>query len=183
MSIQHDIVQAALLDEGQTEKRGNHGWVDKDFDMLMKTTGWLDGQAWCSYWAEKIWRQIYSKKNPELEKVIARLFSANAVQTYNNFFDSVFPTSDEPMDGAVVIWQKMTGGNPSFVGDTQWIRGHAGLVINTEGDASKFTTLEGNSNSEGGREGIEVARQERSLDFDNDNGLRLLGFIYPLAEV
>ena len=176
MNINDIIVQAALSDEGKQEFKGNHGWKDKDFDTQMKATGWQDGQAWCAYWAEKIWCECYYSQT---EKVLRRLFSANAVATFNNFWDSTFVTSNEPVEGAVVIWQKMKNGNPSFVGDTQWIRGHAGLVISTEGDASKFTTLEGNSNSKGGREGIEVARQERSLDFDKENGLRLLGFIHP----
>jgi len=69
------------------------------------------------------------------------------------------------------------------VGGSQWIRGHAAIVISTEGDASKFITLEGNGNDEGGREGIKVARLERTIDMNNENGLRLLGFIYPIEEI
>lgn len=178
MHINEKIVQAALSDEGKQEIKGNHGWVDKDFDLRMRATGWQDGQAWCAYWCEKIWTQVYS---PDAQKILRSLFSANAVATYNAFWDSpLFPTSEEPVEGAVAIWQKMVNGQPSFVGDTQWIRGHAGLVIDTEGDVNTFTTLEGNSNSEGGREGIEVARQVRTLDFDKYNGLQLLGFIHPV---
>ena len=177
--INDKIVQAALLDEGKEEFKGNHGWKDKGFDAQMKATGWQDGQAWCAYWAEKVWCQCY---DPDTVNVLKRLFSANAVATFNNFWDSNFVTSDDPVEGAVVIWQKMTNGEPSFVGHTQWIRGHAGLVISTEGDVNKFMTLEGNSNSEGGREGIEVARQVRGCtheDRNKTNGLRLLGFIHP----
>lgn len=176
MRINDRIVEIALEDEFQKEVKGNHGWKDQEFDCLMKATGWQDGQAWCAYWAEKVWRQVYSS---EVDMVIGRLFSANAVATFNNFWDSTFETSNRPVDGAVVIWQKMVNGHPSRVGDTKWIRGHAGIVISTEGDVNTFMTLEGNSNSEGGREGIEVARQERTLDFNKQHGLQLLGFIHP----
>jgi hypothetical protein len=175
-TINNKIVQAALADEGKEEIKGNHGWVDKDFDLQMKLTGWQDGQAWCAYWAEKIWTQVYDEPTG---KILRRLFSANAVHTFNSFWDSTFVTSNEPVEGAVVIWQKVKDGQPCFVGESQWITGHAGIVINTEGDANEFTTLEGNSNSEGGREGIEVARQVRKLDFETQNGLQLLGFIHP----
>jgi hypothetical protein len=176
MTINEDIVTVALQDEGREEVKGNHGWKDREFDLQMKATGWQDGQAWCAYWCEKVWCNVYPS---ETVKVLQRLFSANAVGTWNNFFDSSFPTSSEPVEGAIVIWQKVKDGRPSFVGDTQWIRGHAGLVIRTEGDINEFTTLEGNSNSEGGREGIEVARQIRTLDFNKQDGLQLLGFIHP----
>ena len=179
MTINEEIVKAALADQGQKEIKGNHGWKDPNFDALMRTTGWQDGQSWCAYWAEKIWRQVYSRRDPKMEQVIARLFSANAVQTYNSFFASSFITSDTPVEGAVVIWQHMKKGRPSFVGDTQWITGHAGIVINTGGHSNEFETLEGNSNESGGREGIEVARQTRKLEFIKDNGLQLLGFIHP----
>jgi len=39
--------------------------------------------------------------------------------------------------------------------------------------------MEGNTNSEGKREGIEVAEKVRTLNFKTDNGLRLLGFVKP----
>lgn len=180
MTISEEIVKAALADHGQQEIKGNHGWKDPKFDALMRTTGWQDGQAWCSYWAEKVWRQVYSHRDPNTDNVIGRLFSANAVQTFDNFWNSVFPTSNDPIEGAVVIWKHMTNGSPSFVGDTQWIKGHAGIVIDTEGSANEFVTMEGNSNDSGGREGIEVARQVRRLDFETVSGLRLMGFIHPI---
>ena len=174
--INEKIVQAALADEGLQEVKGNHGWKDKDFDLQMRSTGWSDGQAWCAYWAEKIWCEVFDN---DTEKVLRRIFSANAVRTYENFWSTNFIRSKEPVEGAVVIWQHVQDGNPSYVGNSNWIRGHAGIVIDTEGDINTFTTLEGNSNSQGGREGIEVARQVRTLDFMKQDGLQLLGFIHP----
>lgn len=176
MSIANRIVEAALANEGMKEEKGNHGWKDKEFDLEMRTTGWQDGQAWCAYWAEKIWCEVYDS---DTERILRRLFSANAVHTYNSFWQSNFITNKEPVEGAVVIWQHMNNGEPSFVKKSQWIRGHAGIVIDTEGDVNEFTTLEGNSNASGGREGIEVARQVRKLDFEKENGLQLVGFIHP----
>jgi hypothetical protein len=40
-----------------------------------------------------------------------------------------------------------------------------------------FTTVEGNTNASGGREGIEVALKKRSYKFYEPNGLQLMGFI------
>lgn len=175
MSIRDRILEAAISDEGMTEVKGNQGWLDKEFECQMRATGWMDGQAWCAYWAEKIWCEVYPD---DIDRIIGRLFSANAVATYMNFKSSKFTTSNKPVVGAVVIWQKIEDDTPSFVGDTFWIRGHAGIVISVEEDS--FTTLEGNSNSSGGREGIEVARQVRKYDFKKENGLELMGFIHPM---
>jgi len=176
MKLNDKIVENALKDEGQEEVKGNHGWKDKDFELLMKSTGWQDGNAWCAFWVEKIWKQSFPSDH---EKILSSLFSGNAAATFEAFFMAGM-TSNEPIEGAIAIWQKVTYGMASFVGETQWKRGHAAIVINTEGDASEFTTLEGNSNSKGGREGIEVARQTRNTsEFGTVTGLQLLGFIHP----
>ena len=39
-------------------------------------------------------------------------------------------------------------------------------------------TIEGNTNDQGGREGIEVARKRRMYAWTNGPGLNLIGFIY-----
>lgn len=179
------IAERAIADEGMRELKGNSGWEEKEFEAEMKLTGWQPGQAWCSFFAEKIWTNVYDKVNPEISKVVSKLFSANAVQTWEFFQKSNFPTISKgipseqlPQPGDVVIWMLMNGGQPNKVKGTAWIKGHVGIVI----DANKknFTTLEGNSNASGGREGIEVAKQIRSYNFENTHGLKLLGFIRPI---
>jgi hypothetical protein len=43
--------------------------------------------------------------------------------------------------------------------------------------SSGFMSIEGNTNSNGGREGIEVAEKARDYNFYDKNGLCLKGFI------
>lgn len=179
MDIGEKIKELGLKDEGKKETRGNSGWEDKELETQMIATGWMEGQSWCAYWVEKIWCSAYRDVSKDWVRVLRRIFSANAVRTFDNFWDSNFKTSDKPVVGAVVIWKKVRNGEPAFVGNSQWISGHAGLVIDYTEGSSTFTTLEGNSNSEGGREGIEVARQIRKFDFNKENGLQLVGFIHP----
>lgn len=176
-NINEIIVQEALKDLGKTEVQGNQGWNDAQLELEMKMTGWELGQAWCAYWAEKVWTAAYETYEPVMVNVLRKLFSANAVATWENFKASRFVTSNRPVPGAVIIWQHMHDGKPSYVGDTTWIRGHAGIV--REIKENNFRTFEGNSNQDGGREGIEVASLYRDYDFGKDKGLRLLGFIHP----
>lgn len=177
--INNKIVKLVLELEGEKELKNNSGWENKKLEDKMIISGWQEGQAWCAYLTETIWCDAFKEINPKLENSLRKLFSANAVMTYNNFYNSNFITSDEPVNGAVVIWKKVKNGQSCFIGNTQWITGHAGLVINDKEGQTTFTTLEGNSNSSGGREGIEIARQERDYSFAKENGLQLMGFIHP----
>lgn len=180
MNINDIIAEKALSRMNYREIRGNDGFDDREFQLEMEMTGWQLGQSWCSYFAESVWSKGYAEYNSLMVNVIRKLFSANAVATWNNFSDSQFVTNDEPVRGAVVIWMKMRNGTPVYLTkDKQWIAGHAGIVLDPYGDY--FTTAEGNSNSEGGREGIEVAGLTRTLDFHKSHGLKLLGFIHPKA--
>tara|TARA_S200002703_G_C3739266_1_gene227324 strand:- start:216 stop:764 length:549 start_codon:yes stop_codon:yes gene_type:complete len=181
MKIEELILAEAYGDVGMQEKKGNSGWKDPQFDLEMRTTGWSLGQAWCAYWTEKVWCAAYEKHNPQLVPLLRKLFSANAAHTYEQFSSSIFTTSLDPVPGAVVIWRKKRDGEFDYVGDTTWIRGHAGLVTSVGDD--DFATLEGNSNQSGGREGIEVASLTRYPTYDVENGLELAGFIHPLSEV
>lgn len=176
--INRKILEVASADYGMRELKGNSGWEDPDFEMAMRMTGWELGQAWCAYWAEKVWTQTYSEYNSLMINTLRKLFSANAVATWNAFEASSFETNQSPAPGAVVIWMKMRDGKPDYVGDTKWIRGHAG-ICRDEYNESWFKTFEGNGNNEGGREGIEVASLQRGYNFDEEVGLKLLGFIHP----
>jgi hypothetical protein len=182
MKVDDKIVEVALSYEGEKELKGNSGWENKALEDKMVISGWQHGQAWCSYLAEVVWCEAFEAIEPLLLPSIRKLFSANAVKTYENFWGSNFITNEEPVKGALVIWQKVRDNEPSYVKESQWIRGHIGLVIDDQIGQEKFITLEGNSNSEGGREGIEVARQTRGFDFLKENGLQLLGFVHPILK-
>jgi hypothetical protein len=53
--------------------------------------------------------------------------------------------------------------------------GHVAVVVGF--NDLEFTTIEGNTNASGGREGVEVALKKRSYKFYNPDGLQLMGFI------
>ena len=108
--------------------------------------------------------------------VISDCFAANAVRTYENFKNDksgFFKVTKEPKIGDVVIWEKRINGEPDKIGI--WTKGHAGIVSMVS--SSGFMSIEGNTNSQGGREGIEVAEKARDYNFYDKNGLCLKGFI------
>lgn len=162
----NQIIEIAQSYIGMKEISGNQGFQDKRFQELMEECGWQSGQAWCSYFCELVWKQAF----PEL-KELDKLFSSGAVQTYNNFKQSDFFVDHKPEPGAVAIWQTWKNNEPYWTG-------HAGIVESIV-NGNEIMTIEGNTNSAGGREGIEVARKRRQLNYDARNGLVLKGFIHP----
>lgn len=158
-------VEIALKYVGQQEEVNNSGFKDENFEARMDAVGWKVGQPWCAYFVELVWKEAF----PEL-KSIKDLFDASAVKTYSNFYKSPCFICDKiPEPGAIVIWQNYLDNKP------QWT-GHAGIVESAKTDL--IYTIEGNTNSQGGREGIEVSRKKRPLAFEPKNkGLILLGFI------
>lgn len=206
-SINNIIVKEAINDIGINEISGNKGWKprfelkdlinpDKDyteseilnFEMLaeleekyikdftskMKSLGWKSGWAWCLFWAETVWLRSYSQYNSFIESKLEKLILGSATGTWSNFKkeskNSNIILSKEPVKGAIAIWQKFKDNKADW-------RGHGAIVYGWTDTTIK--TIDGNSNSKGGREGIEIAKIERPLNFNEDNGLRLLGFIHP----
>lgn len=151
---------------GYTEELNNSGFKDEAFEKRMESVGWQTGQAWCAYFTELVWKEAF----PELFEKLDKLFSGGAVKTFTNFSkDSDFVCDKVPESGAVVIWQYYKDGKPHW-------SGHAGIVESIEGETIR--TVEGNTNAAGGREGIEVAKKVRKLNFTPvARGLVLKGFI------
>ena len=163
------IVEIAKRYIGERETPNNSGFKDEIFQKKMEEVGWLKGQAWCSYAVELIWKEAMPEKFDELDK----LCNASAVKTYSNFKKSEnFICDHIPEPGAIVIWQHYKNGL------AEWM-GHAGIVASV--GEKTIITIEGNTNSKGGREGIEVAEKIRNLDFETEGktGLILKGFIKP----
>ncbi len=162
-------VEIALKYIGQTEKPGNSGFTQVDFEKRMQKVGFQKGQAWCAYFSELVFKEAYPEKAKELDK----LFSASAVQTYKNFTHKEnglgYSENQLPEVGNLVIWQNQKAGEP------QWT-GHAGIVVSVI-DSETFESVEGNTNDGGGREGYIVAKRTRKVLKDVKNGLEILGFI------
>lgn len=164
------IIEQAQLYLGQQEVRGNKGFVDATFEERMRTVGWQPPWAWCAFFAMLVWREAYAQLNAYIENDLRSLMSPSATATYNNFKSSKDYkqyVSNKPQQGALIIWRQGTG----------W-QGHIGIVESIR--AKEMICIEGNSNSQGGREGIEVGQIRRLVDFNHTpSGLNLLGFVHP----
>lgn len=175
MKIDDLIVEKAIQYIGKRELKGNSGFKDGEFQQLMESVGWQKGQAWCSYFAELIWKQAYVEYKPELLSELNILFSSGAIATFYNFKKSgEYGISKIPKPGALIVWQTYKEIDGKL--KPHWT-GHIGIVESMYKDVVK--TIEGNTNQSGGREGIEVTQKFRDLDFIIKKGLVLKGFIYP----
>lgn len=171
------VVEIAKSFVGQKEIAGNKAFNDKKFEALMKKVGWSEGQAWCAYFTELVYKLAIEPdvekwdNNPTI-KYLNKTFSAGAVKTFDNFAGTAeFTFSRTPRPGDLICFRKYHGGNPSW-------EGHIGIVEDVN---SFIKTIEGNTNSQGGREGIEVGNMRRYISFDKPKTgivkLVLLGFI------
>jgi hypothetical protein len=168
MTLSEKIVQIASSYVGQQEISGNKGFKTTAFQKKMQDCGWGIGQAWCAYFSELVWKEAFGKSHASYN-ALDRLFSPSAVSTYSNFKGSVtFKCGTKPKIGSLVAWRYGSG----------W-QGHIGIVHSII-DKNLFAAIEGNTNSSGGREGIEVAKKTRSLNLPfRSKGLNLIGFVYP----
>ena len=150
---------------GQTEKPGNMGFNDAEFERKMKSVGFQKTHAWCAYFAELVFKEALPDKFAELDG----LFSASAVQTYKNFKDAGHLMHNVPQKDCLVIWQMMKNGAATW-------QGHAGICGPVK-DNWIFQCVEGNTNDGHGREGYIVAEHTRKHLASVTNGLKVLGFI------
>ncbi len=150
---------------GQTEKPGNMGFTDVEFERKMQKVGFQKTHAWCAYFTELVFKEAYPERLAELDK----LFSASTIQTFRNFRDAGHLIGNVPQLDALVIWQRIRYGSPQPFG-------HAGVVSKVI-DVHTFKSIEGNTNDEGGPEGYIVAEKDRKVQLKVPNGLKLLGFI------
>ena len=159
------IVDTARKYLGQTEKNNNSGWIDPTFEAKMKAVGWQIGHSWCCYFTELVAVEAFAGDADKLQ-AFKHLFQASCTATYANFSgSSKFKVGKVPKVGALMVWRLGQG----------W-KGHIGIVEEV-GDGW-IKTIEGNTNDQGGREGIEVARKRRRYAWTNGPGLNLIGFIY-----
>lgn len=170
LNEERKILEVAKGYLGEHEISGNKGFVNPEFEEQMRIVGWQPPFAWCSYFTMLVWRMAYGQLNSYIEHDLRSIMSPSATATFNNFKRS--PSykryvSKEPVPGAIIAFQY----------GKDW-RGHIGIVETVKGKS--MICIEGNTNSKGGREGIEVARINRQLDFTfREKGLNLMGFVHP----
>lgn len=174
--LQQEIVATAKKYVGIKEVKGNMGWKSDKYpklaeylEKMMKEHGFSYGQAWCAYFGEHIWAEVYDKVG--LAREIDKYFSGSARRTLKKFSEADgWETGLVPVVGAIVVWKRMSRGEETW-------QGHVGIV--TEVHDRHMITIEGNTNAAGSREGDQVADKMREYDYDTKHGLALEGFVYP----
>jgi hypothetical protein len=160
------VVEVAMKYVGEKELSNNKFTDATELGKKLHGAGQKDGDPWCALFCEVVFKEAYPERFAELDK----MFSASAVQTYKNFLKGGgYLENRMPKEGNLVIWQMMKEGV------AQW-QGHAGIVKDVK-SSWEFTSIEGNTNDLGGREGVTVAIKDRKVLKDVWNGLKVLGFI------
>lgn len=173
---------------GIQEKPGNMGWykigtkeTDTEFEELMVREGeWQKKWAWCMAYAQLIWMLTYKelKFSKELIDAVDYCLTPSTITSYTRYKEK-FPdhVSMEPKPGSIMIMRKYKDGKALW-------EGHAGIPISyTPGI---LTNIEGNTNNEGGSEGIEVAKMirhyDKGLPFVAPKGSKMViyGFLHPV---
>lgn len=151
---------------GQKELPGNMFNETNIIGKLLHAVGQRDGQAYCAYTAEAMFKECY----PEKFEVLDKLFDASAVKTFKNFKDAAYPIGNIPQVDCLVVWQKYIDGKPDW-------KGHAGIVTSIHGQ--HFESFEGNTGSSDPREGdgFYIKSHNAEFGYSVTNGLRLLGFV------
>lgn len=169
MNVAQRIIEAARSYVGVLERPGNTGWYNADFQAAMKKAGWYNTAPWCAYFVKWVWMMVYAD-NKAVLAVVNTWFNGSAKQTYDNAKrNRTFAVGSVPKPGAIVVW--LNGRGPA---------GHAGIVVSVSGNT--MTTIEGNTNISGSREGDRVAEKLRTVNRDwQASGLNVYGYIYPLG--
>lgn len=151
---------------GQTEIPGNMGFTNSELQNLMEQVGWQPGDAWCVFFVKCVW---YNMAPDFLKAKILSKVTGSTISTWDNLSsDPSFKVVEVPEMGDMVIWRDYQNGMPTD-------NGHAGVVKML--GYGNFTTIEGNTSDQGGSEGYIVAEKTRAFSYNEDNGLRLIGFI------
>lgn len=147
------IIDKALSQVGVKEGRNSDGSYNNDQRYSDETPGleWSDGQPWCATFVA--WCAYKS--------ALAALYPRTAsCDVAGQWFKDRNQWSQYPAVGAQV-----------FFGYTSDLN-HTGIVIDFNTDY--ITTVEGNTNEDGGREGHSVLKKTRAR-----RGLNIIGYGYP----
>jgi hypothetical protein len=142
----------------------NLGFNNKSFENLMINNGFKKGYAWCSIFIKSVLSQRVSDKNIG---TLNKLFNPSVNGTFNNIRNA------KDSNYKVVTEKDLKVGSIVFYTNDDNSAGHI-VIVKTINKDGTFTTVEGNSNDKGDREGYEVVSKTRTL---NNEGLNLLGIV------
>lgn len=177
MTFAQQIIYEATKFIGVREVVNNRTWDDvdtkgpdpelnKQLTAQMKAAGWEPTWAYCIAWAESVWVVAGNAVHLPFEVLVkfAKLTTPGVLQTFNNW-NKLGLVKSNPVPGA--IWLARHGSSAN---------GHAGIVLKVFTDGT-METMEGNTNTAGGREGDGFDDKKRN---QKQNGqLKTLGFIHP----
>ena len=151
--IQDKVLEVASRYIGQREIPPNKGFMDPAFEKDMLAIGWQKGWPWCASFV----RLVYLTALKELGAgdgfitLIGGSLKHSAVVTYNMCrLDKHFTISLTPSPGGIIVWSTGAG------------HGHEGLCERLNDNPGKWmTTIEGNTNDKGSREGEVCAEKQR----------------------
>nr|WP_067054078.1 CHAP domain-containing protein [Mucilaginibacter sp. L294] len=154
---------------GQLELKGNQGFVNKDFGKKLIQVGFYQGAPWCAFFVKLVYGEAYYDIK-FLHEAIAKNNTGGALDTLKRHENAgVFTVGETPKPGAIVLWRHGSG-----------TTGHAGIVVAVDEANNTMTTVEGNTNANGSREGDRVAQKLRTITRPfQENGLNVAGYIYP----
>jgi hypothetical protein len=160
---------------GISERGVNAGFSNNVFQAMLKRVGWKSGESWCMYFA----KAVHYDSFPKDRAVINRLLNGRTQESFNNVLkDNTntyrIITSGRPRLGDIAIWQNTNNRST----------GHAGIVIKS--GTNEFTTVEGNTNQAGSREGDMVLQKTRPLTYGQtlpNSTLMLRGFIRKVHKI
>jgi len=160
--MEKEIVKIANSYLGQTEISGNRGFINKDFEKKMREVGFYTGAPWCMFFCRWVWKEAGIKFDRISPSSVSTMRNATKDKTW----------FAEPKIGSIAIFRTFVNGKPQATG-------HGAIVVSV--GEGIYSTVDGNTNDKGGREGIMVAVRNRHLNADSwtkNNGLRLMGFVH-----
>lgn len=169
MSHIDKIIAIAKGYKGQEEIQPNLGFRDTVFDAKMKSVGFYRSASWCAFFVRLVLKEAYADA-VAIETYLLKYASPSTHEMWANFRASKeVITGQVPKLGSVVVWQEGSGTN-----------GHTGIVVAVNGNT--FTSVEGNTNGAGGREGYRVWANNHTVGLPHtEKGLNILGFAYMPA--
>ena len=163
--LETTIIETAQSFIGQKEISGNMGFKQPFFLRLMESIGWKKSWPWCSLFCKLVYTESYKKLGLD-PKTITKYVSPSVQGTRNNFIKAGYPL--------ITDWKHVKpGAYISWVSSSDRTKGHTGILVEFIENGNRMITIEGNTNSEGSREGDSVAKKTRTATVGSGRGLIL----------
>ncbi len=166
--LEQMVLETATSFVGQKEVSGNMGFIQPFFLKLMESVGWRKSWSWCSIFCKLVYTEAYKKMGLD-PKIITKYISPSVQKTRANFLKAGYPL--------ITDWKLVKpGAYISWVSGSDRTKGHTGILVEFTDNGKKMITIEGNTNSEGSREGDSVAKKTRAAIVGSGKGLILQGW-------